>query len=49
MNSTLAMILVYRLLVLAGTAYLVQWHDWSAWWFVLTIGTLVFYDGEVKK
>lgn len=19
-----------------GTAYLVGWHDWSPWWFVLT-------------
>ena len=25
------------LLILAGTAYLVGWCGWSAWWFLLAI------------
>ena len=48
MRLTLLIILTYRILALAGTAYLVQWHGWSAWWFVLTILTFVYYDGEKK-
>ena len=24
-------------ILLAGTAWLVGWHDWSAWWFVVSI------------
>jgi hypothetical protein len=28
---------IYNLILVAGTAYLVQVHNWSAWWFLLTL------------
>jgi hypothetical protein len=28
---------IYNLGILGGTAYLVQAHDWSPWWFLLTV------------
>ena len=36
MNKNLVVVCIYNLCLLSGTAYLVQWHDWSPWWFVLT-------------
>ena len=33
----LFMLLVYNLSLLAGTAYLVQVHSWSPWWFLLNV------------
>ena len=33
----LAMIMIYNLLLLGGTTYLVGWQGWSAWWFLLTV------------
>lgn len=32
----IAMVLCYNLAVLSGTAYLVQFHDWSGWWFLFS-------------
>ena len=32
----LALAMVYNLTLLVGTAYLVGWCDWSAWWFLFT-------------
>ena len=32
-----AILLVYNLILLAGTAYLVGWRGWSAWWFALAV------------
>ena len=31
------MVLVYNLVIVGGTAFLVAFHDWSAWWFVLAV------------
>jgi hypothetical protein len=28
---------VYNLILVGGTAYLVQAHDWSPWWFALCL------------
>ena len=28
---------IYNVTLLAGTAYLVGWQGWSAWWFLLTV------------
>jgi len=33
----LALAMIYNLILLVGTVYLIGWQDWSAWWFVLTI------------
>jgi hypothetical protein len=33
----LAMAMIYNLILLVGTAYLVGWQEWSAWWFLLTV------------
>lgn len=30
-------IVLYNLTLVAGTAYLIAMHDWSPWWFLLTI------------
>ena len=29
--------MIYNLMLLGGTAYLVGWHEWSPWWFLLTV------------
>lgn len=28
---------LYNLSLVAGTVYLIQFHDWSPWWFLLTV------------
>jgi hypothetical protein len=33
----LAMAMMYNLILLGGTAYLVGWQGWSAWWFLFTM------------
>ena len=33
----------------AGTAYLVGWHDWSPWWFVLTFILSAGSNAKVKS
>ena len=43
MTGQLYAILGYRLLTLAGCAYLVGWKDWSPWWFLLVILTFVTF------
>ena len=39
LNETIVsfLILVYNLILVAGTAYLVALHDWSMWTFLLTM------------
>lgn len=39
-------IVLFWCFVLAGTAYLVEWRNWSAWWFVpaLILVAAVRYD-----
>lgn len=34
--------------VLGGCSYLVGWHDWSEWWFVLAV-LLCEFSVETKK
>ena len=29
--------MIYNLIILGGTVYLVGWCEWSAWWFLLTV------------
>jgi len=41
---TTLIVLIYNLILLSGTAYLVAAHDWSGWWFVLTILCLFAKD-----
>jgi hypothetical protein len=40
-NTLIAVAMAATILWLAflwgGTAYLVGWHDWSPWWFMLTL------------
>jgi hypothetical protein len=31
---------VYNLALVAGTVWMIQFYDWSPWWFVLTVGLL---------
>jgi hypothetical protein len=38
-----AMVLCYNLAILAGTTYLVQFYDWSPWWFLLTVCCLLSF------
>lgn len=33
----LLLAMIYNLILLGGTVYLVGWQDWSAWWFLLTV------------
>ena len=38
-----AMVLCYNLAIIAGTVYLVEFYDWSPWWFLLTIICLLSF------
>ncbi len=38
-----------NLVLIAGTAYLVGWHGWSGWWFLLTICLLNSYKTTKSK
>lgn len=41
---------VYNLILVAGTAYLVNWHNWSPWWFVATLCFAAsFSENKCKK
>lgn len=33
----IALAMIYNLTLLIGTAWLVGWQGWSAWWFLLTV------------
>jgi len=33
----LVLAMMYNLILLVGTVYLVGWQGWSAWWFAFTI------------
>ena len=33
----LLLVIIYNLILLIGTVYLVGWCGWSAWWFLLTV------------
>ena len=33
----LMLAMIYNLVLLCGTAYLVGWQGWSAWWFLLVV------------
>jgi len=37
---TVLIIALYNLSLFAGTAYLIIEYDWSAWWFLLTVGIM---------
>lgn len=43
MNFNVIVIMIYNLCLVAGTAYLVALHDWSPWWFLLTIMLMANY------
>lgn len=40
-------ILLYNLVVLAGTAYMVEVHHWSPWWFAFSI--MLFMTIDLKE
>lgn len=40
--------IVYNLVILTGTAYLVQFHDWNPWWFLLAVGLLASHRKDEK-
>lgn len=42
-------VMIYNLAVLAGCAYLVAAHGWSAWWFVLAYLCLAGVGGSRKE
>lgn len=42
----LLIVVIYNLIILVGTAYLVTVYNWSPWWFVLSI--LIMGKGRVK-
>ena len=37
----IALGLCYNLSIVAGTAYFVEFHNWSGWWFLLTLCFMV--------
>ena len=43
---SLLLVAVYNLTLLVGTAYLVGWQGWSAWWFALTLLLLASHNDK---
>lgn len=41
------MAMIYNLIILAGTVYLVGWQGWSAWWFLLAV--ILLASGKEEK
>ena len=43
MNKTVVAIaiIIYNLIIITGTAWLVAVHDWSGWWFALTVAVML--------
>jgi hypothetical protein len=39
-------ILIYNFMIVAGTAWLVAVHDWSGWWFLLTVAIMMHLRGK---
>lgn len=33
----IGVVLAYRVILFGGVAYLVEWHGWSAWWFLAAL------------
>lgn len=46
---TYLIVAIYNLILVAGTAYLVALHDWSPWWFLLTVLLLANYIKKDEK
>lgn len=38
-----AMVLCYNLAIISGTVYLVEFYDWSPWWFLFTVCCLLTF------
>jgi hypothetical protein len=34
-------VLIYNFAIVAGTAWLVAVHDWSGWWFMLSLAIMM--------
>lgn len=51
MNNLLIVVMFYRLIwntfVIGGTAYLIQFYNWSPWWFVFA--ALLMVSGSAIK
>jgi hypothetical protein len=42
-------VILYNLTLVACTAYLVALHNWSPWWFVLTLLLLMNYGKKDEE
>lgn len=44
MNNTIIgiAILLYNFALIAGTTWLVAMHDWSGWWYLLTVLLMIY-------
>lgn len=49
MKFNIIAVMIYNLILVAGTAYLVALYDWSPWWFVLTIALMANYYRKEDK
>lgn len=41
--------MIYNLILIIGTVYLVGWHNWSGWWFLLTVILLASGKDDKSK
>ena len=44
-----AMVLCYNLAILSGTACLVQFYDWSPWWFIVSLCCMYSITTKTKE
>jgi hypothetical protein len=51
MNNAIIFIFaaLYNLTILGGTAYLVAEHNWSPWWFLMTVMLLASSSDKSKE
>jgi hypothetical protein len=40
------LVLCYNLTIVAGTAYVVQFYDWSPWWFLLAVMMMLNFKSK---
>jgi len=45
-SFNLLLVVLYNLTLLAGTAYVVQFWGWSAWWFLFTVCVWARYKDD---
>lgn len=44
-----SVVTVYNLCLIVGTAYMIEYHHWSPWWYLLTMAFIMTLDYFERK